>query len=108
VFDTIVNNINSSDEKNLWEAPILGSEGVDELNVLKRIRNKVNSLKSGSVSSREEVDRWIDTVFGTLLSLVGKSIELVAVEIINLLQKGGNRYLGKEGRYEKLLQQKER
>jgi len=103
VFDTIVNDIGSSQEENLWGAPILGSEGVDKLDVLERIRDKVHNLKSGSVSSRGEVDRWIDTAFGTLLSLVGESIELVAVEVISLLQKGGGRYLGKEGWYEKLL-----
>ena len=103
VFDIIVNDIAPSYEGNLWGASILGSEGVDEPDVLKRIKGKADNLKSGSVSSPKEVDRWIDTVFGTLLSLVGESIELVAVEIISLLQKSGGRYLGKEGWYEKLL-----
>jgi hypothetical protein len=103
VSDIIANDIDFSYEENLWRVSILGNEGVDEPDVVRRIRNKVNDLKLGSVSSQKEVDRWLDAAFGAFLALVGESIELVAVEIISLLQKSGNRYLGKEGWHEKLF-----
>jgi hypothetical protein len=103
VSDVIVNDIDSSYEENLWGVPVLGSEGVGNLDVLKRIRDKADDLKSKSVHSQKEVDKWIDTAFGTFLALVGEFIELVAVEIIRLLQEGGMRYLGIKGWSEKLF-----
>jgi hypothetical protein len=94
IADVRINDIDFSYEENLWGVPEFGVDEIDKLDVIKRIKDKAQRLEADSVSLGEEGK--LEAAFGKFLFLLGELVEIVVVDVINLLNKGGKMALGIE------------